>query len=39
VDPGLEVFKPDLEIQNTLADLDRKNAAIRTRISEIENGF
>jgi len=39
VDPGLEAFKPDLEIQNTLADLDRKNAAIRTRISEIENGF
>jgi serine/threonine protein kinase len=38
-DPGLEVFKPDLEIQNTLADLDRKSAAIRTRILDIEKSF
>jgi serine/threonine protein kinase/tetratricopeptide (TPR) repeat protein len=38
-DPGLEVFMPDLEIQNTLADLDRKNAATRTRILDIEKSF
>jgi serine/threonine protein kinase/tetratricopeptide (TPR) repeat protein len=39
VDPGLAVFKSDREFQNILTDLDKKNAATRRRILEIEKTF
>lgn len=36
VDPGLDLFKSDTEFQSILAELDKKNAAIRARILDIE---
>jgi eukaryotic-like serine/threonine-protein kinase len=36
VDPGLDLFKSDAEFQSIQAELDKKNAAIRARILEIE---
>jgi TolB-like protein len=39
VDPGLDPFKSDREFQSILADLDKKNAASRARILEIEKTF
>jgi serine/threonine protein kinase len=36
VDPGLDLFKSDTEFQSILAELDKKNATIRTRILDIE---
>ena len=36
VDPGLDLFKSDTEFQSILAELDKKNAATRARILEIE---
>jgi hypothetical protein len=36
VDPGLDLFKSDTEFQSIQAELDKKNAAIRARILEIE---
>jgi serine/threonine protein kinase/Tfp pilus assembly protein PilF len=38
-DPGLDPFKSDREFQSVLADLDKKNAASRARILEIEKTF
>jgi serine/threonine protein kinase/Tfp pilus assembly protein PilF len=39
VDPGLDLFKSDREFESVLADLDKKNAASRVRILEIEKTF
>ena len=39
VDPGLDPFKSDRELQSILTDLDKKNAASRARILEIEKTF
>jgi serine/threonine protein kinase/Tfp pilus assembly protein PilF len=38
-DPGLDLFKPDNEFQGILTELDKKNAATRARILEIEKSF
>jgi serine/threonine protein kinase len=35
-DPGLDLFKSDTEFQSILAELDKKNAATRVRILEVE---
>jgi serine/threonine protein kinase/tetratricopeptide (TPR) repeat protein len=35
-DPGLDLFKTDREFQNTMAELDKKNAATRARILDLE---
>jgi eukaryotic-like serine/threonine-protein kinase len=35
-DPGLDLFKADREFQNTMTELDKKNAAMRARILDIE---
>jgi len=39
VDPGLDVFKSDREFQSILIELDKKNAATRARILDIEKNF
>jgi serine/threonine protein kinase/Tfp pilus assembly protein PilF len=36
VDPGLDLFKSDTEFQSILAELDKKNAATRAHILEME---
>ncbi len=36
VDPGLDLFKSDTEFKSILAELDKKNAATRARILEME---
>jgi serine/threonine protein kinase len=38
-DPGLDIFKSDSEFHSILAELDKKNAATRARILEIEKSF
>jgi TolB-like protein/Tfp pilus assembly protein PilF len=39
IDPGLDVFKSDREFQSILIELDKKNAATRARILDIEKNF
>jgi hypothetical protein len=39
VDPGLDVFRSDREFQSILRELDKKNAATRARILNIEKNF
>jgi hypothetical protein len=36
VDPGLDLFRSDTEFKSILAELDKKNAATRARILEME---